>query len=204
MCTAERAGLESEPQLTCEMDRLSSSSSMPLWWLPFMLIEGDAMLSLMLSSTADASRLTRRPCVITCSRRSKMHSAASAPTFPLPASNKKDAGCETLLLGTPLTTEHCHLQATGRYTRRQGLQKGESGASTLLSQEYVPLLWGQAEGAPANLPTIPLGAGSLLLSGDSSLCLRGCSRTGFTKDSHRRCSSSCVRNVSPAHRQQLC
>ena len=109
----EARGIRVWPQLTCEMDRRSSSSSMPLWWLPFMLTEGDAMLSLMLSSTADASRLTRRPCVITCSRRSKMHSAASVPTFPLSASNKKDARCENLLLGTPSTTEHCHLQATG-------------------------------------------------------------------------------------------
>ena len=49
----------------------SSSSCMPLWWLLSMLMESEAMLSLMLNSTADASKLTRRPCVITKRRSAK-------------------------------------------------------------------------------------------------------------------------------------
>ena len=124
----------------------------------------------------------------------------------LPSICKQQKGCWLPEIAPWNTIDHRALSSASHRenTRRQGLQKSGSGARTLPSQEYVQLLWVQAEGAPADLPATPLGAGLLLLSGDSSLCLRGCSRTGFTKDSHRRCSSSCVRNVSPAHQQQLC
>ena len=47
------------------------------------------MLSLGFRSTADASRLTRRACVITWRRRSKMLSAAKVLTFPLSASQER-------------------------------------------------------------------------------------------------------------------
>ena len=73
-------------------------------WMLRVLLAGDATPSFVFKSTADASRLTRRPCVITCRRRSKMLRAARVLTFPLSAHHAKKhalrtAGREELPIG---------------------------------------------------------------------------------------------------------
>ena len=68
--------------VTCELACCSSTAA--LRGLS-MLALGEAMLSLAFSSTADARRLTRRPWVMTCRRRSNVHRAARVLTLPLSA-----------------------------------------------------------------------------------------------------------------------
>ena len=68
--------------VTCELACCSSAAA--LRGLS-MLAVGGAMLSLAFSNTADARRLTRRPWVMTCRRRSNVHRAARVLTFPLSA-----------------------------------------------------------------------------------------------------------------------